>query len=248
MCRILVANDLFFKRVGKANTIRAFRQLERSMGGHGNGLYVADIDALIRNANMSADFAAGIAYTAAANHKKNQGSRVIAFHTRLSSSGGIGSENNHPIRVGKYSAVLLHNGTWSSWRSANTGASSDTNAAAKLVAKYGVAILESPIFDDSGMWVVVKKWRKGAIEIIVVPRGRFSLTLYRSPERVWYLASEKLDIPNMRFDMAASFAKSPAQIVVSKSGSFSYRLGYKIPVSRELKKLLRETRKQERSV
>lgn len=235
MCRILVASDSFFSKIGKLNTAKVFRDLEKSMGGHGNGLYIADIDTIIRSSNMSASFAAGVAYAVSTKEPNLNGRRVIAFHTRLSSAGEIGSNNNHPIRIAGNKSVLLHNGTWGQWsKYARAFASSDTNAVAHLMSGYGTAILDHPVFANSGIWVRINSLGEKGTEILIIPRGGYTLSMYTG-NGTWYIASQRLDIRDMRFSFATSFAKSTAIVRVNSDGKYSMRMGYEIPKLGEYK-------------
>jgi hypothetical protein len=103
-----------FSKITKENEIWTrdmYRFLEKSMGGHGNG--VAYIH---RNKQMAIEKGMEFTCQNCINEVVNNSVGGISlFHTRRASSGSVSSENCQPFFINP-NKVLVHNGTWSSCR------------------------------------------------------------------------------------------------------------------------------------
>ncbi len=142
MCRLAIFGGI--QKVGPLTT--SLEQLEKSMGGDGNGVWNSLEGEILKGVNITpAEIAEEVAGKPGFN----------LFHTRMSTAGGVRSEINHPFAAGEW--VLAHNGHWSSWFSYAEGTISDTQTAASIVEKHGPGVLLNPEFDHSGVWVVANE-------------------------------------------------------------------------------------------
>lgn len=151
MCRMAIYGNITeFKPLA-----RALDQLEKSMGGDGNGFYNPTIETYERGLSLTTGEIAFDTY--------NVDSPTM-YHTRYATAGGSKSELNHPFPI--IDGALMHNGHWAYWTDYKRDEKSDTQTAATLVSKYGPGILLDEDFDGSGVWVVSQN-----DELLVIPRG-----------------------------------------------------------------------------
>lgn len=165
MCRIGV-----FQNVGdKILTAWAMAELEISMGGHGNGLYMKESDKLIKGRDASITNLAEMT-------EREEGMHL--FHTRLASVGDICDELCHPFEAGDW--ILCHNGSWMDWDlyaddPDDRDSQSDSMVVAGLVEKYGIGILASHALDYSGVWVFMSRNPKSRGAWVIRRGGEFVL-------------------------------------------------------------------------
>lgn len=104
MCRIM------FSKITETNKIWTrdmYRFLEKSLGGHGNGIALTDKTkhiAIVKGLNLSCQNCIDLV-------TKNSVNGLGLFHTRRASSGMVSSGNCQPFFIDTNRA-LVHNGTW----------------------------------------------------------------------------------------------------------------------------------------
>ena len=172
MCRLAIYRGIDPDALGSA-----LRWLERSLGGHGNGIYAPESGGIVKGLRFGTDEAAR--RTANAEH-------TALFHTRLATAGGVADGLNHPFAAGDY--ALAHNGHWSGWTRFADAGRSDTETAASLVAGHGPGVLLGKAFAGSGVWALIR-----GDETLVIPRSR-GLVLHYLPGGAFFHASERVGI------------------------------------------------------
>jgi len=135
VCRLFLADSLAIIDIA-AVLPDVFSELEASMGGHGNGIYETQTNNIIKAVSMPTSFAAAYLQEVAASSSPQN---WFAFHTRIASSGNADDDGLlHPRRVANRGAVVMQNGTWSSWHRHVPNALNDTSAIALVMSRRGV--------------------------------------------------------------------------------------------------------------
>lgn len=194
MCRIM------FSKITKENEVWTrdmYRFLEKSMGGHGNGVAY-----ICKNKQMTIEKGREFTCQNCINEVVNNSvDQIGLFHTRRASSGAVSSENCQPFFIDS-NRVLVHNGTWSScgdWRkillvSKNKKGESYINIKeyltytdTKTIAKM-ISVLDDETFlavVDSGVFVIYNKISNKVT--IYNYGGRFEIAQKKG---LYYYASE----------------------------------------------------------
>lgn len=179
MCRLAIYGG--FEGKGEAERFRPIArgldQLERSMGGDGNGYYVAARNTLEKGLFLTT---AEIAF----DTYRQRGATL--FHTRYATVGKASDRLSHPFEAGDW--VVAHNGHWHDYIRHNYGEDSDTATAATLVGLYGPGILLDPAFDHSGVWIAASP-----SEILVMPRGSREFVFQWMKDGSYFHASETIE-------------------------------------------------------
>lgn len=173
MCRLAI-----FGGIRKEKPLRtALIQLERSMGGHGNGYWDTQFQEIIKGLSLLPDDIAEMAYGQQGTH---------LFHTRLATAGGMRDELNHPFEGDNW--VVMHNGHWFEWDRYAEYEMSDTQAAARIIDEHGPGVLLNRQFDDSGVWIMARD-----DEVYVCSRSSYRNFVFQKLKRGGFFhASERI--------------------------------------------------------
>lgn len=172
MCRIAIGPANLFS---KSELKRIFSYLEKSNGGHGNGVWTSDGN-VTKGLKLSPKAVAAVV-------KRSKGDKFV-FHTRLSSVGGVTEEGLHPVKAGN--GYLIQNGTFAAWRSYYSGKkTTDTLALGELVEEKGLGVLLSHQVENAGVFVYMENE-----EIIVFKRKKRPFVLHLFESGRWLYASE----------------------------------------------------------
>lgn len=137
MCRLYMANKKFLTEKGEVETLKFLNQLEKSCGGHGNGILFID------NGKITLDVkAVDLKNTDIVNalfNNKNGLPDWFMYHTRVASKGSIKNENCHPYVNEDKSFALMMNGTDSSFGAFGKvmGDITDTEVIFKMIDVFG---------------------------------------------------------------------------------------------------------------
>ncbi len=200
MCRIAYLNPRAARLLDEAGELESFfAYLERSNGGHGNGVALVYRGGRVRvekGVKLETDDIAGIV----AREAKGDGLKHVLFHTRLASAGGIRDELTHPITDSQGRVVLVQNGheAWymavAKYLGLDVGDSvSDTvvlaEMASVLLSKHGERGLERFVdfLDFSNVFLV---WR----DRVYFAKKKADLQVWRGPRRELVVASEGADV------------------------------------------------------
>lgn len=131
-------NKEYLVREGKDNILMFLDQLEKSCGGHGNGILLikdGKIDAYAKDLMLSNELITDVLFDE--NYEMPD---WFLYHTRVASKGSIKNENCHPYVNAQESFGLMMNGTISSFGSFGNymGDITDTEALFKMIDAFDV--------------------------------------------------------------------------------------------------------------
>jgi hypothetical protein len=184
MCRLAI-----FGGIRKEKPLQtALIQLERSMGGHGNGYWDTHFKETIKGLSLLPEDIAEMSYGQKGTH---------LFHTRLATAGGMRDELNHPFEGKEW--VVMHNGHWYEWDRYAEYEMSDTQCAARIIDENGPGVLLNRAFDDSGVWIMAREE-----EVYVCSRSSYRNFLFQKLKSGGFFhASERIKNFAVEVSMAA---------------------------------------------
>lgn len=138
MCRLALMNKEYLIKEGKDNVLMFLDQLEKSCGGHGNGILLikdGKIDAHAKDLMLSNELITDVLFDD--NYELPD---WFLYHTRVASKGSIKNENCHPYVNAQESFGLMMNGTIGSFGAFGNymGDITDTEALFKMIDTFDV--------------------------------------------------------------------------------------------------------------
>lgn len=153
MCRLLMMNKDGLNKMGREHTLAFMNQLEKSCGGHGNGIAFID-QGVCTFTNKGVTFKNEDIASLLFN-EENELPDWFIYHTRVASKGTIKDSNCHPYWNEDKSFVAAMNGTISSFGDMAKGLDiTDTELVFKNMNAFGIG--EASLLEFTPRWLLFR--------------------------------------------------------------------------------------------